>query len=112
MQVPVDVDQPNVLLDDAAHGTLRKPTASIVEKDRLSARISVTICPVKLSQELLPHWPIFFERLLGFGSIRNDAFLVAFASHAQDAFFLLDIEQIQAGKLADAQARSIKKFEQ
>src|SRR2546429_8609766 len=66
--------------------------------------------PLRLSEKLLPHRPIFGERLLRFLAVRNDAFLVSFAAHTQDTLFLLDVDQIQAGKFTDPQPCSIKKL--
>src|SRR2546429_6134946 len=67
--------------------------------------------PLRLSEKLLPHRPIFGERLLRFLAVRNDAFLVSFAAHTQDTLFLLDVDQIQAGKFTDPQPCSIKKLD-
>jgi hypothetical protein len=65
-----------------------------------------------LQEELLAEGPILFESFLGFGAVRDDAFLVAFAADAEDTFFLVEVGVIEAGEFADAEAGGVEEFEQ
>src|SRR5438309_1358119 len=94
MQVPVDVDQAHVLLDDAADGTLAQPAPGVIEKHRLRMRIAVAKGYVRLLPKLFPHRPVFLQRFLRFFSVRNDSFFVSLAAHPQHALLLLDVQQI------------------
>ena len=70
------------------------------------------IWPGGLFQESFAHGPVFLQRFLRLCSVGNDALLVPFAAYAQDALFLLNVEQVQARKFADAQTSSVKQFKQ
>src|SRR5216684_5186196 len=111
MQVPVDVSHANVFLDDAPDGALREPPARTIEEHRFGVWPLPATPPIPLLQELFAQRPVFFQRVLGFSSVRNDAFLVALAADAEHAFLLLHVGKIKAGEFADAQARSVKKFQ-
>ena len=67
---------------------------------------------MRLLEKLLAQWPVFLKGFPGLGTVRNDAFLVTLAAYPENAFSLLDVGKIEAGKFADAQARSIKEFEE
>ena len=112
VQVPVDVNEANVFFDDAPDRTLREAPPRIIEKDRFCFRGLLAARSVRLLEKLLAKRPVFLKRFLGLGTVRNNAFLVAFAAYPENAFSLLDVSKIKAGKFADAQARSIKKFEE
>src|ERR1700682_960005 len=112
VQVPVDVGYANVFLDDAPDGALRQATARIIEEHRFSVRPRPAARPMRLLQELFAQRPVFFQRFLGFSSVRNDAFLVALATDAEHALLLLHVGKIEAGELADAQSRGVKKFQE
>src|SRR6266481_3505467 len=112
MQVPIDVGDTHVFLDDAPDRALRQPPPGIIEEDRFSVRVSPATPPIRLFQELLAHRPVFFKGFLGLGPVGNDAFLAAFASDAENAFFLFHVGKIEAGEFADAQSSGIKKFEE
>src|SRR5690349_5980438 len=97
MQVPINVGNANVFFDDAADGTLRKAPARIIEEDRFGMRRLSAAGSMLLTQELFARRPVFFQGFLGLGSVRNDAFLVALAAHAQDAFLLIHVGKIESG---------------
>src|SRR5207245_1557234 len=104
MQVPIDIGDAHVFFHDAPDGTLRKAPAQIVEKDSFRVRPLLAVSPTRLPQELFAHRPVFFQGLLDLGSVRNDAYSVAFAADAEEAFFLLHFGKIEPGELTDAQA--------
>src|SRR5438552_18371782 len=104
MQVPIDIGDAHVCFHYAPDGTLRKAPAQIVEKDSFRVRSLLAVSPTRLPQELFAHRPVFFQGLLGLGSVRNDTFFVAFAADPEDAFFLLHVGKIEPGELTDAQA--------
>ena len=113
MQVPVDVGDANVFFDDAPYGALRKAPARIIEEDGgFSVWPPPATRPLGLFQKLLAHRPIFFQCFLGLSAVRNDAFLAALAADAENAFFLLHVDKIEAGEFADAQACGVEKFQQ
>src|SRR5258708_3291352 len=112
MEVPVDVGDANVFLHDAADGALRKSSARIVEEHRLCMQVQPAAGPIRLLQEVFAHRPIFLQGFLGLGPIGNDAFLTALAADAQNAFFSLDVHEIEAREFADAQAGSVKKLQE
>src|SRR5260370_36790769 len=102
MQVPVDVGNANVFFDDAPDGALPKAPARIIEEDRLGVRPLPATRPARLFQELFAQRPVFFQGFLSLCPVRNNAFLAALASDAQNAFFLLHVGKIETGELADA----------
>src|SRR5690349_16015531 len=110
MQIPVDVYKPDVLLHDAPHRALRQPPPRIVEKHGLDVELAAAMSSVLLFQKPFAHRPIFFQRFLSLCSVRNDALLVPFAAYSQHALLLLNVQQVQARKFANAQTRSIKQF--
>src|SRR5467141_4462617 len=112
VQVPIYVGHANVFLDDAPDGALRETPARIVEEYCFSLRPLAATRPIRLLQELFAQRPVFFQRFLGFCSVRNDALLVALAADAEHAFLLLHVGKIEAGELADAQSRGVKKFQE
>ena len=64
-----------------------------------------------LQEQLFAERPVLFEGFLRFGAVRHDAFLVAFADHAQDTLFLVDVGEVEAGEFADAEAGGVEEFE-
>src|SRR5271170_1539508 len=60
---------------------------------------------------MIAEGPILFQGFLGFGAVGDDAFLVALAADAEDALFLVDVDKIEAGEFADAEASGVEKFE-
>ena len=112
VQVPIDVDEANVFFDNSPDGALREPPPRIIEKDRFCLRALLAARPVRLLEKLFAQWPVFLKGFLGLGTVRNDAFLVTLAAYPENAFSLLDVGKIEAGEFADAQARSIKQFEE
>src|SRR5947209_6047057 len=52
VQVPVDVNQPDVFLDDASHRSLRQALARIIQKNSLHLRVFPSILRVRLFKEL------------------------------------------------------------
>src|SRR5258708_16508006 len=91
MEVPVDVGNADVFLHDTANGALRKTPTRIIEEYGFRMGVLPASGSIRLLQELFPHRPIFLERFLGFGTIGNDAFLIALAANARNAFFLLHV---------------------
>src|SRR5260370_2936867 len=113
MQVPVAVGDANVFFDDAPYGARRKAPARIIEEDGgFSVWPPPATRPLGLFQKLLAHRPIFFQCFLGLSAVRNDAFLAALAADAENAFFLLHVDKIEAGEFADTQACGVEKFQQ
>src|SRR5439155_23317552 len=104
MQVPIGVGAAHVFFHDAPDGTLRTAPDQIVDKDSFRVGPLLAVSPTRLPQELFAHRPVFFQGLLGLGSVRNDAFFVAFAADPEDAFLLLHVGKIEPGELTDAQA--------
>ena len=113
MQVPVDVRQAHVFLDDAADGALRQPAACVVEENsfRVRSGAAAGARASGLTQKLFAQRPVFVERFLGFGSVRDDALLVAFSPDAQNALFFLHVGEIEASEFTDAKSGGIEKFE-
>ncbi len=112
VQVPIDVDEANVFFDNSPDRALREAPPRIIEKDRFCLRALLAARPVRLLEKLLAQRPVFLKGFLGLGTVRNDAFLVTLAAYAENAFSLLDVGKIEAGEFADAQAHSIKQFEE
>lgn len=65
-----------------------------------------------VQEQLFAERPVLFEGFLRFGAVRHDAFLVAFADHAQHTFFLVDVGEVEAGEFANAKTRGVEQFEQ
>ena len=99
VQVPIHVDETDVFFDDAAYGTLGETAAGVVEEDGFGVRcVAMAAAGGRgLQEELFAERPILFESFLGFGAVGDDALLVAFAADAQDAFFLIDVDEVEAG---------------
>src|SRR5437016_4385925 len=112
MQVPVDVGNANVFFEDSSDGARRKAAAGIIEEDRFGVRLRSATCPNRLLQELFAQRPVFFQRILGLSTVRNDAFLASLATDAENALLLLHIGKIKAGEFAYAQACGVKKFQE
>jgi len=114
VKVPVDVDETDVFLDDAAYGTLSETAAGVVEEDGLGVRCVAMAAAGSggLEEELFAERPILFESFLGFCAVGDDAFLVAFAGDAEDTFFLVEVGVIEAGEFADAKAGGVEEFEE
>src|SRR5260370_30101995 len=92
MEVPVDVGHANVFLDDTADGTLCKTLARIIEEYCFRMRVLPTAGSIRLLQELFAYRPIFFQCFMRLAPIWNDAFFIALAANAQNAFFLLHVD--------------------
>src|SRR5882762_5873858 len=112
MQVPVDVGDANVFLDDAPDGALGKAPAGIIEEDRFGVRPLPATRQIRLLQELFAQRPIFFQRFLGLSPVRNNAFLAALAADTKDAFLLLHVRKIEAGEFANAQTCGVKQLQE
>ena len=114
VEVPVYVDQADIFFDDAAYGALCEAAARVVEEDGFGVRrVAVAAAGAGgLEQQLFAERPVFFEGFLGFGAVGDDAFLVAFAADAQDAFFLIHVSEVEAGEFADADAGGVEEFEE
>ena len=114
MQVPIDVGEANVFLDDTSHGALREAASGVVEENGLKmGNLSLTgTVSSPLLQELFTERPVFFERGLCLLTVRNDALLVTFAADAEDPLFLIDVQKVQASQFADTEPRGVKKFEE
>ena len=114
VQVPIHIDEADVFFDDAADGALREAAAGVIQEYGLGVRrVAVAAAAAGgLQEQLFTQRPILFESLLRFGAVRDDALLVAFADHAQDTLFLVDVGEVEAGEFADAEARGVEQFQQ
>src|SRR2546430_17297332 len=72
MQVPVDVGDANVFFEDSSDGARRKAAARIIEEDRFAVRLRSATRANRLLQELFAQRPVFFQRILGLSTVRND----------------------------------------
>src|SRR5258706_7249495 len=113
VQIPIHVSQANVFFDDTADGTLRQPTASVIQKDRFTVRgTSAPPSRTCLQEQLFANGPISFQRLLRFAAVGHDAFVVAFAAYTQHFLATIHVDEVQSSQLADAQARCVEKLQQ
>jgi hypothetical protein len=104
MQIPIHIYEAHVFFYDAADGTLGKTAPGVIQKNGCAVRSgeAAGVAAGSLQEQCFAQRPIFIERLLGFSAVGDDAFLVAFAADAEDALFLLDVDEIESGKRADA----------
>ncbi len=114
MQIPIHIDQANVFFDDATHGTLREAAAGVIQKNRFGVRrgAAAGARARRLQQKFLAQRPVFIESFLSFAAVRYDALFVALAADPQHAFVLVDVDQVETSKFADAEAGSVEKLEQ
>jgi len=114
VQVPIDVDEADVFLDDAADGALRQAAAGIIEENgfRVRSGAAACMCPGSLKQKLFAQRPVLLESFLGLRAVGNDAFLVALSTNTENSLFLFHICQVEAGEFADAQACGIEQFKE
>jgi hypothetical protein len=110
VQIPIDVGEADIFLDDAPDGTLRKAATGVIEEDGFTVR-GAAAAGAALQEKLFANGPVSFERFLGFSTVRDDTFLVAFAAHPQHFFAAFHVGQIEAGEFADPEARSVEKLE-
>src|SRR3989454_4522472 len=72
MEIPIDVHQANVLLDDAANGTLAQAAPGVIEKDGLRVQQHGATHPLRLPQELRAHRPVGIESDLRLGAVGHN----------------------------------------
>src|SRR5712692_8338218 len=112
VQIPVNVREPCILLNNASNRTLSQTAACIIQEDGFSLQRSPpangTSRPL---HELFAVGPVSVQCLLSLGAVKHNSLLIAFASHVQDTWFPLDVSRIETGELANTQACSVKHFE-
>ena len=107
-------DEAKIFLDDAADRPLCEAAAGIVKKHSIRVRCGGAAAGARsgrVQKELIAKRPVVFQRILRFRSVWNDAFFVALAADAQDAFLLFHVGEVQAGELAHAKSRGVEKLE-
>lgn len=111
VHLPIHVGKTNIFFYDAADGALGEAAASIIQKNSFGMRRTKALGGV-LREKLFADRPIGEEGFLSLGAVWHDALLVALAADAKDAFGLVNIDAIEAGKFAHAQTCGVKKFEE
>src|SRR5438445_4993551 len=86
-------------LDDEFDAAPGQAPAAVIEKDRRFRGCSLALREIAL------------ERGFGFGAVGDLPFFSAFAANAQPALAAVDIVQVQAHQLADAQSAAVEEFE-
>src|SRR5437773_9089360 len=92
----------DVAVEQSPHAALCDPLAAIIDEERLLFDIA---------NERAAHFNPRAHRLFCFRSERNDALLRSFAVNFDESRAQLDIVEIDADKLADAQSRRVQQLE-